>query len=139
MSEMLKSQTLNPKPLGVFLLMFSIVTFHLANGPEDMTFTNQSMIIHVGDSMSKVWEKRSMSKSGFFWWNVKDNRQKDDFGRFLNNFCNFWVFLANNPKYPKMTVWKKWKLKKVFFLSFFLNIQQLISRIIYIILIVWIL
>ena len=47
MSEMLKSQTLNQKPFGVFLLMFSIVTFHLEIFSANMTFTNQSMIIHV--------------------------------------------------------------------------------------------
>ena len=38
--------------------------------------------------------------------------QSDDFGRFLNNFGNFGVFLAKNRKYPKITVLKKWKKKK---------------------------
>ena len=33
-------------------------------------------------------------------------------GRFFNNFCNFWVFLAPNQKSPKITVLTKWKLKK---------------------------
>ena len=46
---MLKSQTLNQKTLSVFLLMFSIVTFHLEIVSANMTFTNQSMIIHVKD------------------------------------------------------------------------------------------
>ena len=36
-----------PKTLGVFLLMFSIVIFHLEIVSANMTFTNQSMIIHV--------------------------------------------------------------------------------------------
>ena len=38
--------------------------------------------------------------------------QIDDFDSFLNNSCNLGVFLAKNQKYPKMTVLKKWKLKK---------------------------
>ena len=36
----------------------------------------------------------------------------DDFDRVLNNSYNLGVFLAKNQKYPKMTVLKKWKLKK---------------------------
>ena len=32
---------------------------------------------------------------------MKDNRQIDDFGRFLNNYCNFGLFLAKNKKIPK--------------------------------------
>ena len=57
-----------------------------------------------GDSMSKVREKRSTLKSGFFFnemWKIIG--QLDD---------NLWVFLAKNKKYPKMTALKKWKLKK---------------------------
>ena len=38
--------------------------------------------------------------------------QIDDFGCFLNNFCNYGVFLAKNQKYPKITVLKKLNLKK---------------------------
>ena len=38
--------------------------------------------------------------------------QIDDFNRFLNNSFNLGVFLAKNKKYPKMTVFKTWKLKK---------------------------
>ena len=49
MSEMLKSQTLNQKKLGFFLLMLSIVTFHLEIVSANMTFSNQPMIIHVKD------------------------------------------------------------------------------------------
>ena len=50
-------------------------------------------IIHMGDSMSKVREKRSQSKSGFFYEMPKIIRQMDDFGRFLNNFFfNFGEF-----------------------------------------------
>ena len=49
MSEMLKSHTLKQKKLGVFLLMFFIVTFHLESVSANITFTNQSMIIHVKD------------------------------------------------------------------------------------------
>ena len=47
MSEMLKSLTLNQKTSSDFLLMFSNVTFHLEIVLTNMTFTNQSMIIHV--------------------------------------------------------------------------------------------
>ena len=36
-----------PKTLGVFLLMFSIVSFNLEIVSANMTFTNKSMIIHV--------------------------------------------------------------------------------------------
>ena len=46
---MFKSQTLNPKNIGCFLLMFSIVTFHRETVSANMTFTNQSMIIHAKD------------------------------------------------------------------------------------------
>ena len=65
--------------------------------------------------MSKVREKRSTSKSGFFsnkMWTIIG--KIDDFDRFLNNSRNLGVFLAKNKKYPKMTVLKKWKLK-IFF------------------------
>ena len=62
--------------------------------------------------MSKVREKRSTSKSGFFFNEIgKIIRQIHDFGRFLNNFCNFGVFLAKNQKYPKMT-FEKLKIEK---------------------------
>ena len=57
--------------------------------------------------MSKVREKRSTSKSGFFFnemWKIIG--QIDDFDRFFNNSCNLGVFLAKNPKYRKMTVLK---------------------------------
>ena len=62
--------------------------------------------------------------------------QIDDFDRFLNNSYNLGVFLAKNQKYPKMTDLKKSKLKKK---EKKLNIEKLISNIIYNILIVWIL
>ena len=39
----------NFEPKEHFLLMFSIVTFHLEIISANMTFTNQSMIIHVKD------------------------------------------------------------------------------------------
>ena len=59
----------------------------------------------MGDSMSKVREKRSTSKNGFFKNEIwKIIGQIDDFGRFFNNFCNFLVFLAKNQKYPKITI-----------------------------------
>ena len=83
-------------------------------------------------------KKGQHQKVDFFDEMWKITRQIDDLGRFLNNFCNFGVFLAKNQKYPKITVLKKWKLKMFFFLIFFL-IKQLISIIIYNILIVWIL
>ena len=47
----------------------------------------------LGDSMSKVWEKRSTSKSGFLFnemWKIIG--QIDDFDSFLNNSCNLGVF-----------------------------------------------
>ena len=91
----------------------------------------------MGDSMSKVREKRSTSKSWFFWRNVKDYKVNWWFWPFLTNFCNFGVFLAKNQKYPKMTALKKWKLNEN--KKFFLKIKELISNIISIILIVWIL
>ena len=64
---------------------------------------------YKGDSMSKVRDKRSMSKSiiCFVEEMGKIIRQMDDFGPFLNNFCNFRVFLDKNQKYPKITVLKK--------------------------------
>ena len=48
-SEMLKSQILNQKTLSVFLPMLSVVIFHLEIVSANMTFTNQSMNIHVKD------------------------------------------------------------------------------------------
>ena len=66
-----------------------------------------------GDSMSKVREKRSTSKSGFFFnemWKIIG--QIDDFDRFLSNSCNLGGFLAKNQKYLKNTVLKKWKLEQ---------------------------
>ena len=69
--------------------------------------------VQLGDFMSKVREKRSTSKSGFFFYEMwKIIGQIDDFDRFLNNSCNLGVFLAKNQKYPKMTVLKKWKSEK---------------------------
>ena len=56
----------------------------------------------------------------------------DDFDRFLNNSYNLGMVLAKNQKYPKMTVLKKWKLKK----KKKLKIEKLMSNIIYTILIV---
>ena len=57
-----------------------------------------------GDSMPKVREKRSSSKSGlFFDETCKIIMQFDDLGHFFNNFCNFGVFLAQNEKYTKIT------------------------------------
>ena len=40
---------LNQKISSVFLQKFSIVTLHLEIVSANMTFTNQSMIIHVKD------------------------------------------------------------------------------------------
>ena len=51
-------------------------------------------------------------------------RQFDDFGCFFNVFfCNFVVFLAQNEKYPKITVLNK--LKLIFFLLLFTNSFQI--------------
>ena len=44
---MLKSPNLNQKTSSIFLLMFSIVTFHFEIVSANMTFTNKSMIINV--------------------------------------------------------------------------------------------
>ena len=63
---------------------------------------------HVKGPRKKV----NVEKWIFFDEICKIIRQFDDFGRFLNIFWNFGVFLAQNEKYPKMTVLKKWKLKK---------------------------
>ena len=61
-------------------------------------------------------KKGQCQKVDFFNEMWKIIGQIDDFDRFLNNSCNLGVFLAKNKKYPKMTVLKKWKLKKnVFF------------------------
>ena len=79
----------------------------------------------MGDFMSKVREKKSMLKSGFEKKMWKIIRQFDNLGRFLNNFYNFKVFLAQKEKYPKISV-------------IFSKIEQRILIIIYIILIVWI-
>ena len=60
----------------------------------------------LGDSMSKLREKRSTSQSGFFFnemWKIIG--QIDDVDPFFNNFCNYGVFLAKNQKYPKMGGW----------------------------------
>ena len=56
-------------------------------------------------------KKGQRQKVDFFYETWKIIRQIDDFCRFLNNFGNFWVILAKNKKYPKMTVLEKWKLK----------------------------
>ena len=88
----------------------------------------------LGNSMSKVREKRSTSKSGIFYEMWKIIGQIDDFDRFLNNSCNLGVFLAKNQKYPKITVLNKWKFKKR---RKKFKIEKLISNIIYNILIVW--
>ena len=64
--------------------------------------------------MSKVREKRSTLKSGFVFDKIlKIIRQVDDFGRFLNNFCNFEVFLARNKKnIPNNDCIEKVKIEK---------------------------
>ena len=79
-------------------------------------------ICRGGNSMSKVQEKRSMSKSGFFLWNVKKSKGKlmilTVFG---TTFVIWGCFLAKNQKYPKMTVLKKWKLREKMLLFFRFN------------------
>ena len=70
----------------------------------------------LGNSISKVREKRLTPKSGFFLWNVKDNRQIDDFGCFLNHFYNFGCFFKPKIKIPKNDCYEKGKIKqKCFF------------------------
>ena len=61
---------------------------------------------HVKGPRKKVNVKKCFNEM----WKILG--QIDDFYRFLNNSCNLGVFLAKNQKYPKMTVLKKWKLKK---------------------------
>ena len=68
--------------------------------------------------MSKVGEKKVNVKKWIFFdemWKII--RQIDDFGRFLNNFCNFGVFLAKNKKIPKNACFENVKIeeKKLFF------------------------
>ena len=87
------------------------------------------MYIHpyVGDSMSKVREKRSMSKSGLFW--MKCERLKGNLMILRvkkKNFCHFCWFLALNKNTVKI------EEEKIHFFT----TQQLISNIIYAILIV---
>ena len=53
---------------------------------------NNVELPHLGDSMSKVREKRSTSKSRFFYEMWMIIRQLDDFDRFMNNFWNFGLF-----------------------------------------------
>ena len=69
--------------------------------------------------MSKVQEKSSMSKSGFFDEMWKIIRQNDDLRRFLNNFCNFGVLLAENKKIPTNDRFERVKIEKDFFCKFF--------------------
>ena len=57
----------------------SIGRFHV-NGPRKK---GQSQKVDFFDEMGKII------------------RQIDDFGRFLNNVCNFGVLLAKNQKFPK--------------------------------------
>ena len=57
------------------------------------TRPSRKIIWHMGDSMSKVREKRSTSKSGFFFnemWKIIG--QIDDIDRFFDNSCNLGVF-----------------------------------------------
>ena len=80
---------------------------------------NVEQNLKEGDSMTKVREKRSMSKSGFFFNETcKIIRQFDDFGRFLTTFNNFGMFRPKIKNTQKKTVLKKWKFKnnKYFFL-----------------------
>ena len=79
--------------------------------PPD-TFGSCLIICSVGDSMSKVQEKRLMSKSGFFLWNMKDSKANWWFLPFFDFYFSFGVFSAKNQKYLKITVLKKWKFKK---------------------------
>ena len=68
---------------------------------------------HVKDPRKKVNVKKWIFVNEM-WKIIKQNY---DIGRFLINFCNFGVFLAQNQKYPKITVLKKsiWKKKMFFF------------------------
>ena len=48
-AQNVKIPNFEPKNLMFFLLKFSIATFHLEIVSANMTFTNQSMIIHIKD------------------------------------------------------------------------------------------
>ena len=81
MAEMLKYHT-----FSIFLLMFSFVTFYLEIVSENMTFTKQSMIIHVKDVQKamqyykdrKYFRKKQESwntrkkQLNFYWYLVED-------------------------------------------------------------------
>ena len=73
---------------------------------------------HVKGPRKKV----NVKKWIFFYEMGKIIRKIHDFGRFLNNFCNFGVVLSQNQKYPKMTVLKVKIEKKI---VFFLKIKRL--------------
>ena len=85
-------------------------------------------VLPLGDSMSKVQEKRSMSKSGFFWWNVKDNKANWWFLSFFEQHLWFCGVFSQKSKIPKNYCFEKVKIEEIFFVCFF-NIKQLISSI----------
>ena len=67
---------------------------------------------HVKGPRKKV----NVEKCIFFDEMLMIIRQIDDFGRFLNNFGNFWVFLAKNQKIPKNEYFERVKTENNFFL-----------------------
>ena len=113
-----KASCLSVSNKGMEMLV-SNIGYHKTSLQEFKINLAETMFYHftmtpcMGNSMSKVREKRSTSKSGFFFNEIwKIIGQIDDFDRFLNNFCNLAVFLAKNQKYPKITVLKKVKIEK---------------------------
>ena len=82
------------------------------SGSQKCQQTAKNIFSCLGDSMSMVRGKRLTLISEFFFYEMqKIIGQIDDLTVFFNS-CNLGVFLAKNQKYPKMTVLKKWKLKK---------------------------
>ena len=89
--------------------------------------------------MSRVREKGQRRNVDFFDEMLKIIGQFDDFWLFLNNFCNFGVFLSPKSKISESDYLERVKLKKKKKNLLFSKIQQPISNIIYKILIVQIL
>ena len=69
-------------------------------------------------------KKGQCQKDDFFDEMWKIIRQIDDFGRFLNNFCNFGVFLAKNQKFKKHC-FEKVNIERIFYLKRLNNLFQI--------------
>ena len=94
------------------------------NGPIDVLFS-QSLWLKCALLClpGAIPYQRSKTKGqhqrvDFFDEMWKIIRQMDDFGRFLKNFCSFWVFLAKNLNTQKWLFWKRENLKLIFFFRY---------------------